>query len=200
MQITEDQNDVFCEIMNIGVGDAAALLNEMVNCHVSLTAPSITLVDKESLYEKLSETLGEEISVVEMGFEGGMEGMANLLFSVDSGKKLVDILSDETDDEDYNTLKAGTLTEVGNIILNSVLASFSNSIDSLLDYSVPSFSELDVKKFVSEEVFEKSRDESSVFLCEVNFSAKEIKVFGRVLLVLNPGSISKVFEKFDVAS
>ena len=147
MNITEEQQDILNELLNIGIGDAAAILNDMVNCHVKLATPSINYVTKEVFKKSLVDKLGVDISIVEMKFSGGMNGAANLLFPLDSGKKLTNILSEDFDEEDYNTLQAGTLTEVGNIILNSVLASFSNALHNHLDYSVPEFLDIHMNKY-----------------------------------------------------
>ena len=89
---------------------------------------------------------------------------------------------------------------VGNIILNSVLASFGNSIETGLQYSVPVFSEKNIERVVLDDIFKKVGKTDSVFLCEVNFSAKEIQVDGQVVLFFGSESITKLFTKFDVAS
>lgn len=198
MNITEEQQDILNELLNIGIGDAAAILNDMVNCHVKLATPSINYVTKEVFKKSLVDKLGVDISMVEMKFSGGMNGAANLLFPLDSGKKLTNILSEDFDEEDYNTLKAGTLTEVGNIILNSVLASFSNALHNHLDYSVPEFLDIHMNKYVEKDLF-KSGLESNVFLCEVNFEAEDADINGQVVLVFDVQTLNELFVTLEAS-
>lgn len=199
MKLNEEQQDILNEIMNIGVGDAAAQLNDMVNCHVLLNTPKLTAMDQKKLKVKLEEELGVDISVVQMKFTGGLDGSAALMFSSESGKKLVNILSDDFDEEDYNTLKSGTLTEVGNIILNSVLAAFSNAISDRLDYEVPHFSDTDLDNFVHNELMG-GPDNNDLYLCEVNFNAEDVQVDGRVLLAFDFTTILDFFKKTQGAA
>jgi chemotaxis protein CheC len=199
MKLNEEQQDILNEIMNIGVGDAAAQLNDMVNCHVMLNMPKLTAMDQDKLKLKLEEELGVDISVVQMKFSGGLDGSASLMFSNESGKKLVNILSDDFDEEDYNTLKSGTLTEVGNIILNSVLAAFSNAIAERLDYEVPDFSDTDLDNFVHKELMD-GVGENDLYLCEVNFNAEDVQVDGRILLAFDFSTILDFFKKIQGAA
>ncbi|OUR95825.1 hypothetical protein A9Q84_15100 [Halobacteriovorax marinus] len=198
MKIVENHLDVINELMNIGIGDAASMLNEMVNCHVTLMTPKTNVVSREVLKDSLGESLSHELSMVEMRFSGSMNGVANLLFPLESGKKLTNILSDEFEDEDYNSLKAGTLTEVGNIILNSVLASFSNQMNLSLEYSIPMFRDLDLDQYAAQELFEPEKG-SEIFLCEVNFSAEDIDIDGQVIIVFDVLSLEKMFQNLGVS-
>ena len=186
MEINEDLKDVITELTNIGVGDAASVLNEMVESHVTLQAPLLVILTPEELEERLQNDIGEDIALVQMNFNGGMTGVANLLFPIESGKKLTNILSEGFEEEDYNSLKAGTLTEVGNIILNSVLASFSNALSEHLDYQLPEFSDLHVTQFIKNELFQ-GNDVS--FLCEVNFAVQSASIEGHVVLVFDIDSL-----------
>jgi chemotaxis protein CheC len=186
MDINEDLKDVITELTNIGVGDAASVLNEMVESHVTLQAPMLVILTPQELEARLQNDIGEDISLVQMHFNGGMNGVANLLFPIESGKKLTNLLSEGFEEEDYNSLKAGTLTEVGNIILNSVLASFSNALSEHLDYQLPEFSDLHVKQFIKNELFQ-GNDVS--FLCEVNFAVQSASIEGHVVLVFDIDSL-----------
>jgi hypothetical protein len=53
---TADQMDALSEMVNIGMGQAAGILNDMVGSHVSLRAPVIDLLSPAALERKKSET------------------------------------------------------------------------------------------------------------------------------------------------
>ena len=187
MDISEDLYDVITELTNIGVGDAACILNEMVEAHVTLQAPTLFILSSEDLERRLNSELGDDLSVVQMHFSGGMSGAANLLFPIESGKKLTNLLSDGFEEEDYNALKSGTLSEVGNIILNSVLATYSNALSEHLDYQIPEFYDIPVGMFVQNEMFQ---GHEVTFLCDVNFAVESAMIEGHVVLVFDIESIN----------
>lgn len=192
MNITEDLQDLITELTNIGIGDAASVLNEMVESHVTLQAPMLIMLTSDKLEQRLIDDLGDDLSVVQMHFNGGMNGAANLLFPIESGKKLTNLLSEGFEEEDYNSLKAGTLTEVGNIILNSVLAAFSNALKEHLDYHIPEFYDIPVQHFIQNELFQ-SHDMS--FLCEVNFAVESAFIEGHVVLVFDIESLIQMNDR-----
>jgi chemotaxis protein CheC len=198
MKLNKHQEDILIELMNIGIGEAASILNEMVSCHVDLSVPLLKHVSRTYLNEKLYTSLGHNLSLVEMQFEGAMEGRSHLLFSETSGKKLVNILADDFEEEDYNTLKSGTLIEVGNIILNSVLASFSNAMSDHLDYRVSVYTDITVDQYTSQDSCI-GKIENNVFLCEVKFDAKDVKIEGQIVLMFDTDAIHKLFVSLNEA-
>lgn len=135
--------DVLTEIVNIGVGQAANVLNQVVNAHVSLSVPRVEVLPREELARRMAENAGddERLSWVELGFRGDMEGAASLLFPREDAAKLVSALVGETDSNEMDEVRIGTLTEVGNIVLNGIMGSLANIADRRLEYTVPTYSE-----------------------------------------------------------
>lgn len=125
--------DALRELLNIGAGRAAAELNAMVESPIQLCVPAVELVSSEAL--KLHGEQTEPIATVQLPFSGTFSGEAVLGFPWTSASKLVKLLMG--DDEDGNEVRAATLTEVGNILLNSVMGMMANVLGGELEYQVP---------------------------------------------------------------
>lgn len=197
MTLKSDELDVLNEIINIGIGDAAAILNEMINSHVELTAPIVEVTSQAQLQERLSSEIGNHLSVVEMGFNGSFSGKSNLVFPYDSAVKLVEMLTGRSEkDSDFETISSGTINEIGNIILNSVMASFSNMVAESLDYDVPVFHDLELPDFLKDDVAK----DGNIIWGQVNFQASEIKLHGQIILVFEIGTLKKSIQKVQSAA
>jgi len=138
IQLNHDQEDVLSELMNMGVGRASAILNEMIGHHIRLHVPTVKLIRKEHLSQYVAYDEHESLSSVQMGFQGHFDGNAVLVFPQEAASILVSSLTDEPQDSpDMNELKSGTLTEIGNILINGVMVSMANFLDVRLNYAVP---------------------------------------------------------------
>ena len=139
---TDYQLDVLKELVNVGVGKAAAALNEMLEAHIELEVPSITLFQFENL-EAGPEAFGDaEVSCVQLNFRGSFNGSAALVFPPLSAVKLVAALTGEDPEApSLNAVMAGTLNEVGNILINAVIGTIGNMLAKPFDFSLPDYFE-----------------------------------------------------------
>tara|TARA_B110000305_G_C19374156_1_gene606061 strand:- start:211 stop:456 length:246 start_codon:yes stop_codon:yes gene_type:complete len=51
MTFTEEHIDILTEILNIGIGKAANLLNEMMDAHIHIKAPALKILSFKQLME-----------------------------------------------------------------------------------------------------------------------------------------------------
>jgi len=197
-EITDIQSDVLRELMNIGVGKGAAILNTMLSRHIKLQIPEIRIITPESFYREFAEQhdrMSGGLSAVNLGFRGAFSGNANLLFPVTSAIKLVTaVTGEEPDPSDLDSIQAGTLTEVGNIVLNAVMGTLSNILHSDLHYTVPVYSEGKIEELFVPDEF---GDETVIQLAKVRFLIEELDVEGDIVLFFEIGSFNMLLEKLD---
>ncbi|MCB1022097.1 MAG: chemotaxis protein CheC [Acidobacteria bacterium] len=137
-----EELDALRELINIGVGRAAGALNDMVGRNVRLNVPSVSVVPDDQIVRFLCADEEERLACVRLRFEGALRGVADLIFPSQSGSKLVALLSgEEPCTPGMDSLRAGTLTEVGNILLNGLLGSITNVVDEHLTYGLPMYLE-----------------------------------------------------------
>ena len=187
MKLTVDQLDALKELINIGVGQAAGLLNEMIEFRIQLQIPSIELLSSIELQRELTARFGlAQLSAVQLNFTGSFAGTAELVFPTESAAMLVAILTGEDpQSSELDALKISTLTEVGNILINSVMGSISNLLEQPLRYAVPNYTEEDIKHLVS---CKRSEEVSTVLLAQARFDIKELSVQGDIILFFEVGS------------
>jgi len=154
MQLTEDQIDALKELVNIGVGRAASVLNEIVNAYIKLQIPFIKVLTPQELQHELKQRFDDDIlSAVQLRFSGSFRGIAELVFPKESAKALVAIVTDENPgDHDLDAVKIGTLSEVGNIIINGVIGSISNVLRQQMNYGVPQYIEDKIENLLSGDI------------------------------------------------
>ncbi|KMP11586.1 hypothetical protein UZ36_03805 [Candidatus Nitromaritima sp. SCGC AAA799-C22] len=195
MKITTYHIDVLEEMVNIGIGMAAGLLNEMVNARVHLQVPSVKVVALEEFKNELEIMGKRKFAAVFMAFNGIIIGNTVLAFPPDSASKLVAALTgEEPGTLELDSVTVDTLTEVGNIIINSVIGSISNMLKLRLQYSVPTYTEDLLDKLIA---FQESDFQQTILMAEVDFTIKQLEVQGQLMLIFNMGMFEELLKTID---
>lgn len=196
MDIKEIHLDYLREIMNIGVGKAASLLNTLLNSHIEMHVPEIHIYSEEQILQQFSTISPDRISSVFLPFDGNISGLALLLFPPESAQHLIGLLlNDMQDDDDIDELRAGTLAEVGNIVLNSVMGTFSNMFSSAIHYSVPKYLESRPEKIFEE--YEEKHKEYSFLLARTRFTIKSLNIEGDIVILMEVNPFKQLLKEID---
>lgn len=197
MNLTVDQLDTLQELVNIGVGMAASVLNEMIDCHICLQVPFIRVFSPVQMKEELENRLGVSlVSAVRLGFNGSFSGLAQLVFPTDSASKLVALLTnEEVGTPDLDAVKIGTLTEVGNIVINGVMGSMSNLLKQHLNYSLPMYLEDTVEHLLSSKQLESN---TTVLLAQARFTIEQLQIAGDIILIFKVGSFDALLTAIEM--
>ncbi len=179
MKLEPETLDALSELVGLGIGKAADVLNTMLDSHIALTAPCIRLIRTDQLIPELSASEGDKLSAVQMRYAGSLDGSVELIFSTPEAGRLVDcIIGDEqVVEEGLDAIRAGTLCEVGNIVINALIGTISNALSFHLDYSVPSYLEGDAALLVSDAGIQ---GENIVLLAETQFSVEMKNIRGNI--------------------
>lgn len=142
MYLTELQLDALKEVINTGVGYAAGSLNELVGTPISLRVPEVDVLPLREARQRVAAFGWTRVASVQLSFSGPLKGNVALVFPYDSAVKLVSLLTgDEGSNPDVDGIRAATLEETGNIILNGVVGSISNLLKGQISFSIPYYSE-----------------------------------------------------------
>jgi chemotaxis protein CheC len=178
--LTAKQTDALTELINMGVGRAAASLNELVGGHVELNVPHVEILKLVELPGQLPELGKDRVSSVQMTFHGGLDGCAFLVFPHTSAARLLSaVTGDDASGDDMDSLRSGALTEVGNILINSVIGTLSNVLDRPLRYSTPVYEEEPVMRLLSD----RGRKDPLILLAKTTFVIRQMKIEGNLLLL-----------------
>ena len=176
--------DTLTEIINIGIGRAASALNDIIGSHIQLKVPSIALVPLDELPTAFQHLENDRVSSVIQSFRGDFTGSAALLIPPESAAKLVSAITEEQiTATNLDTVRSGTLMEIGNIIINSLLGTMCNIFECSLNFSLPEYR--DAKGLT--ELIESSPtlcgQAGLIMLVEANFLIKTLSISGYILVI-----------------
>jgi chemotaxis protein CheC len=198
MSFTRDHIDALAELINIGIGRGASVLNTMLRSHIRLQVPFVKVLSRAGFKDEMQSLGKSRLASVVLPFRGDFSGTAELVFPAESASKLVTAVSGENrEDLDLDSLRAGTLCEVGNIVLNGVMGSISNLLQTPFSYVVPSYTETDIDGLMATR---SSNPDSTVLLARTRFNIEELEVEGDIVLFLGVGSLDRLLAAIDTFS
>lgn len=137
-RLSDFQQDMICELMNIASGRAAASLSDIVRQRVRISVVNVRYLIKDELRRFLINELTLVGSAVEQKFNGGLNGSAFLLISHESSTNLLRALTGlSVELSSTDSAERSVLAEVGNIILNACVSTLAGQVGSRVHYHLP---------------------------------------------------------------
>lgn len=196
INLSSEQLDKLREVINIGVGRGANVLNTMLSSHISLQVPFLKLLSHDEFLKIINASWAARLASVNMPFKGAFSGTARLLFPSESALQLVSACTGEKPDEseDMDSIRAGTLSEIGNIVLNSVMGTISNLLRLAFSYSIPVYMEGSVNS-----LFDLSKLKPGIItlLARTEFIIEKLNIKGNVVIIFELGSFNTFITLLD---
>lgn len=130
--------EILREIANIGTGNAATSLANILNKKISVSAPEVDMPEFKDLADTLN---GAETLVVGLliYISGDIDGMMMYINDERSACKLIEELMGRKRKgfDEFDELDLSALTEIGNILMSSYLAALSKLLNFTIRQSVP---------------------------------------------------------------
>ncbi|MGB8687695.1 MAG: chemotaxis protein CheC [Microcoleus sp.] len=196
MKLTARQLDALQELVNIGIGQAAGILNDMIDSPIRLQIPYLQILSPTDVQQELEIHLnGEQIASVQLKFTGSFGGIAQLVFPTNSAAMLVTMLTgEEIGSHDLDSVKIGTLSEVGNIVINGVMGAISNVLQQRLNYSIPSYTEGTIATLLTSGGLS---TDTVVLLAQTRFIIERLHIEGDIILIFNVNSFDTLLTAID---
>ena len=196
MKFDELALDALTEIFNMGVGQAAHALSQIAGESVLLTVPRVSVLSRAEVTEHVGASGMDSVSAVRQRFTGTINTEAVLMFPADRGLELVRMMvGGELPLEQLAEMEQEALGEVGNILLNSVMASVADALKIELDGALPSVELSQVQKVLQDE-----RDPSGqILLIDIQFEVASREVQGLLafwLDVASQGLLEQMLSRF----
>lgn len=183
------EHDALGELLNLGVGRAAANMSRMVGEQVHLSVPACELLPRDTAARMLSARDGAPLVAVSQDFAGAFSGHALLIFPEAESLEIVNTVIGEAGLADHE-LAAEALTEIGNVILNGCLSTLANVLQGTLDMSMPRVVRGSSRMILNGGLEEARADDAVLFLY-VDFSTRQRNLRGYLALLLDvPGFAS----------
>jgi chemotaxis protein CheC len=188
LSLTELEQDALTELVNIGVSRAAANLRKMVGEEVLLSVPSVEIISHRTAATVIREREGDKLVAVRQDFAGAIQGRALLIFPQANSLELVRaVLGGDPPAEELAEMEREALSETGNVILNSCLATMANMLQRSLTLSLPLVLHGDGGKLLGHA--EAEVDNCLVLFLYINFSVRNRSIRGYIAMVLDLPSL-----------
>ncbi|AQR72826.1 chemotaxis protein CheX [Sphingomonas sp. LM7] len=192
----ELERDALTEIVNIGVSRAASSLRKMIGDHVTLSVPSIDVVSQRRAARLISEREVAELVAVRQDFSGPFSGRALLIFPESNSLELVRAVTGDTlSAQEVVDMEHEALTETGNVILNSCLATMANMLKRSLIMTIPEV--LRGNGALLFEIDESSEVEGLVLFLYIDFAVRKRDIRGYIAMIMDIPSLEVLKELLD---
>jgi chemotaxis protein CheC len=195
------QIDALREIGNVGAGNAATALAQMVNSKIDMNVPKVKIVPLSDVSELIG---GADLHVV--GIFLGVSGSApcNILFIMPVAKAgfLVDLLmgrpADENKEFQFEDMDVSAMMEVGNIIAATYLNALAMFTQLSFVPSVPGIG-IDMAGALVDAVLAMfGQVADHVLVLETEFIKDQHGVMGNFFLLPEPGSLDIILSALGV--
>ncbi|HBW13673.1 MAG TPA: chemotaxis protein CheC [Proteiniclasticum sp.] len=190
------QLDVLKELANIGGGNAATAISQLVGKFVNMNVPTIDILDYNEIYEKImaEDTEVVAVSMRVMGMESG-----NFLFvtTPKNAEILVRMMMPEgvqlSDELEYSAI-----SELVNIVVTSYLNALSRMLDLSLISSVPALTVDMFGAILSYAYMESEQYDDQVMIIKNEFTYDGAKVESSLYFIPKPGVLDSLFKQIGV--
>ncbi|CAK7042999.1 chemotaxis protein CheC [Tissierella sp.] len=184
--------DVLKELGNIGAGNAATALANMISKKIDMKVPNVRIMEFRDVAEILG---GEENLVIGIYFELMEDIVGNMMFALDinSAINLTNMLYNrEKEDKELDEMDISALSEVGNIIASSYANSLSSLTGLKMYISVPSISIDMAGAILSVPAIQYGHVSDHALMIETIFEEEQNLVAGNLFFLPNLSSFDKI--------
>lgn len=184
------QLDILKEVGNIGAGNAATALSQLLSEKIKMTVPSVSLVP----FSQVSEVLGgsEKIVVgIYTRYFGDAPGKIIFFFEHSEALMMMDRMLNRPSGTTkiFADLEASALKELGNIMTGAFLYAMTNLTGFNYLPSVPAFASDMAGAILNTALIDLGTMGDYALLITTEFSLTQRKINGHFFLVPDPGAL-----------
>ncbi len=183
--------EVFGGLMRSAIAKAGEVLDTMLCSPITLSIPAIELISARELSARFSRpgSGSGKLSAVEMSCSGGLDASIELIFTSEDALKLAECVIGANEGIERESMRAGALCEIGNIVINAAFGTISNTLGIDLAFTVPSYLEGEAFALVDEISLARS---GVILLVQTRFEVADLSVNGEIALFLSLGSFESL--------
>lgn len=195
LNLSSMQLDALREVGNIGAGNAATALSQLINRKVDMTVPSINVVPFEEIFSKIG---GEEVVIgVIVRVLGDIPGNILFIFEKETALNLIETLTG-AHEEQITDMGNSVLCEVGNIISTSYMNSIAKFANLVIIPSVPAVTYDMMGAILSTTFIESGQYDDQVLDIETMFLQDNSEISGHFYYIPMPGSLEKILNSLGL--
>ncbi|WP_295958842.1 chemotaxis protein CheC [Rhodoferax sp.] len=196
MTLSDLQLDALTEVFNVGAGQAAASLSEIVGDEVLLSVPRIQFFDRTDVNAEMLSLQGGRLGAVRQKFGGPFSLDATLLFREEKALEIVqEMLGSQVSVEDLVDFEHEAMCELGNVILNSCLSAIADMLSVGLTSTLPEYSvdgaDTVIGKLMSDE------SQPVVLVLHIDLTIEKRDTQGYLVFLLSSNSLEGLIAALD---
>lgn len=193
--LSEMQTDVLKEIGNIGAGNAATALSEMLSCKVNMKVPSVFLAGFSEAIDYINKPETPVVGIL-IKLSGDIEGMLIFLLEEPFAKTISYELIGNSNFTLYNLTEndVSLLSEIGNIMGGSFISAVAKMASMTVDVSVPALTVDMLGAIMSVPAVEFAEVGDKLLLITEEFTIEEVRVKSNLLLIPNVPSLRRLMK------
>lgn len=137
--MTDDKHiDIIREVVNIGIGEAANSLSQLLQKRIMLRVPDIQIMNVSEVDHYLQHELTSLGVYIAQDFDGILRGKTILCYTRECSLSLLNVIfGNSMKITSLTESGIATLNEIGNIIMVSCMSEISNMIEGKIYYHLP---------------------------------------------------------------
>jgi len=199
LELNDFQIDVLKEIGNIGAGNAATSLSEMLSKRIDMNVPEVSLLNYDDIIESIGGAENVVVGIL-VSFDGEMDGVILFLLKKEFVHLIINsLLGTELHNfEEISEMEMSALSEIGNIMVSSYVNSVSTLTNMKIDISVPSLN-IDMSGALLDAVAAEFAEvaDKVIFIKEKYFCQDET-VYSHMLLLPSMSSLKILLNRFGM--
>ncbi len=199
-QLQDMHLDVLKEIGNIGSGNAASALSELIQCNTDITVPTVKMLDFSEAVNFLGGPENVAIGML-VGIKGDITGMMLYVLQHSFASKLTSTLfgTEIEDLTNMNEMESSFISEVGNIMAASYVNALSQLTGMMIDISVPNMTVDMVGAILSVPAVEFAQVGNKVLFIDDGFIIGDGEIKSNMILVPEMQSLETLFTRLGVS-
>lgn len=199
MELNDLHIDVLKEIGNIGAGNAATSLSQMLSKRIDMNVPEVSLLNYDDIIESIGGAENVVVGIL-VSFDGDIDGVILFLLKKEFVHLILNsLLGTELHSfEEISEMEMSALSEIGNIMVSSYVNSVSTLTNMRIDITVPSLN-IDMSGALLDAVTAEFADvaDKVIFIKEKYFCQNET-IYSHMLLLPNMSSLKILLQRFGL--
>ncbi len=196
MEFTELQIDALGEIGNIGLGNAATAMAQILGKEIQISVPKVNVISLEEVFENVDEET--VVYAVVARVLGDAPGNILFMFDTSTMMKVAEMLVGKQEGEELSEIGYSALGEIGNIIFATYMNAISQMTNLRLFPSVPAVAKDMLTAVLSTTFIESGQFNDYVLDIETGFSQENEDLKGDFYFIPAPGSLERILESLGL--
>lgn len=201
MKLSNLQFDALREVGNIGAGNAATALSQILNRRIQMSVPNVSFLP----FSQVTDTVGgveKIVAGVYLKVAGDAPSSILFLLPEESVLELLGMLMGEkkTSRSGLNEMDKSALLELGNVLSGSFLNALASFTGLFLLPSVPALAFDMAGAVLSTILIEQGERSEQALVIETNFSDQDTSIKGHFFLLPDPASLTILLKSIGVTT